>query len=1489
MKVWPGGASRRSLVIFGAAVLFALVTWLPLLLADGSTTSAEHDLSAGLWRVIANSLRYSREMPTWQPNECGGILLWQEGATRAYSPFNFLIAQFGDHVAYGAWLLFTSSLAAWGMGLFASRILRLTRTASAFAAIAWCLAGSFIAPTVVGTTIYAGVSLLPLALYLWRRSVRHLHYAIFFAMLIGWISLDTGVGTACVLLIAVLMDALLAAISSTQRARIALVLCANFFLALLVSAFRFVPVFTGHFAKRELPGSREALSLREFLTLFTDRAWTNGLFVHHPHPWAEYTAYVGWPLLLLACVGLIGSARHRVSRVAIFGFLAALMMLGDHGRLSPWRAIVAIPHIAKFMSPADMRALVVFALVLLAARAIDLISQTRTFRLSSEQGARWLFLIPAFVCLGPIADLCLKWNDTVTLAISPAPGNPNMHNGINDPTSHEMQCWTGPKGMNAAGKWPVDVAQTSLVTEKHKVPAEAMAQRNNAIDRSGRTGAAVWAEIELEVPSTVVFNQAYTRDWHGQKGELRVVDGKVGLHADRGVSRVAAVYRAPHLVLSTWLSLSGLFLLIVAALVSSRAHHGAKMRAPQTPQRTPKATKTLAHANGISAALAFRDFAHPRVWMSSAVVDHVLAGSFAAVGLALVDVVVMLVRPQGQNVSATSFLLASAHLFALYVPVGIVVGAALGFAINVTRTAPPFRAIRDRMVESDAWVRIHPEVLATCFAIAVTLGFVGLIVFRAAVQFEGTMHRSALAALSTTAVALCAMVIGVFVYAGARTVSLPVFRLIPRTASVRGVLAITFIAATTIVAIFLSKQPVTWTAFDPFRVVWPPVYFVLHIAGWALVRRYARDLGADTGRLRALSFCVAAVALLAVAISGATFGMRSTVRDAVEDRSVLGRQLIRGYARLTDRDRDGYSFAFGGSDCNDHNAKIHPGAEDIPGDGIDSDCFDGDGSRDIALLGNGAYGTLAPRLRKPNIVIFTIDALRPDHLGAYGYSRATSPNIDVLAAQSVVFEQALAQSTRTIRSIPSFFTGQYPSQILYGDEYLQPSIKPENVTLAEVLRDHGYRTGAVLGTNYFRNLDGFCQGFDEVSQAGHHKPEREYTVEQGIQMAHRLKDTGKPWMMWMHTMSVHEEYLYDKIPSRFGPDRAGAYDTEISLMDAIFKRFLDELSQMGVANDTIIVIASDHGEGFGEHGVYGHGTTLYNEELRATLIIHAPGVAARHVTSAVALFDIMPTVLNFAGIPLPAKSPARSLVPLMLRDSAADAKRLIFSELIPDGFFPFDQKSLREGTHSLIWSVRDGWMRLFDVSRDPGETDNIADDEPRVFREMSGLLHAWVANNVRPEMRSEDVAAANRLSAEPDHMDHRLDASIPGEFTILGFDLPQREYRRGERIPMTFYYRADSNISNDYFFKIGFTGPPGSRVPSDFHGSHHPVNGRYNTNQWKAGDIIRDSILIWVPDTVRVPVEVTIHLSVSSGPDNFQLVQSGETHDYIDIGKLQIR
>lgn len=854
----------------------------------------------------------------------------------------------------------------------------------------------------------------------------------------------------------------------------------------------------------------------------------------------------------------------------------------------------------------------------------------------------------------------------------------------------------------------------------------------------------------------------------------------------------------------------------------------------------------------------------------------------------LVDTTVAAVRG-ARDPGLDAVLRGMVHLAGLYLPLGVALGLAVGLALGLLDRTPWLAPVRARLGGWERWRRSDPE--ATAGVLGALLGGLGwaLAVWRMGVYFTTRFHRPELAFALFAALALGLIFAGVLLASAATVVALPVLARLRPLARPFVPVAASLVGGVTALAVVLARNP-RWLRVLPIELYLAPALVVLAYLVLALGRRRLpaprRLRGRRTVDRLALGSVVGAIAF--GVLTAFSYGGSSRVRTAVERRSLWGLPVLRQAAVVFDRDGDGRAPVFGGGDCNDRDPKVFPGAPDPPGDGVDADCFAGDGTPSLTLLSDGEPvgrpPTALPGVDRPSFLLITVDALRPDHLGAWGYDRATSPNLDQFAARSVRFVEAVATSSRSIRSIPSMLTGRYPSQIAYGPEYLFPSLSPSNVTLAETLQEAGWRTAVVMGTDYFVRSKDFFQGFDEVIQSRDYRPRRSWPVDRGMaQLAELAADPeARPFFLWVHLFNVHEPYLWDRRPSRFGDQTIDRYDTEIFLADQQIGRLLRALAASPAAERTVTVLASDHGEAFGEHGSSGHSYTLYEEELRAPLLIHVPGLAPGEVEDTVGLHDLTPTVLDLAGVPTKVPVAGRSLL-RHLQDAAGtpgtlpgtppgrgapggpaarEGPRMLFAELMPDGLLPFDRRAIRVGDLKLHWWLRDGTYELYDLGKDPGETRDLSDARPDAREELLSLLRRYVAANALPEHRRAGVVDDNRLRRPPEELDHRLDLRFPGRFEVLGYDLPKRTFRKGERIPITFYYRVTGRMSESLFFEVSFEPPGGLELPPHFHGGHYPLDGRYLTREWRPGEILRDPLSIIIPETLRTPVDLTLRFAV---------------------------
>lgn len=832
--------------------------------------------------------------------------------------------------------------------------------------------------------------------------------------------------------------------------------------------------------------------------------------------------------------------------------------------------------------------------------------------------------------------------------------------------------------------------------------------------------------------------------------------------------------------------------------------------------------------------------------------EQVVACVLTACLVAAVDAIVTLARGGGAGASVGGA--AAATLIAMAMPVGLVAGLALAGLIGLARSTPWLGAVVHRVSDPRRWWQHDPEGFGVGLGALAGAGALALGAHQAFLVLSTRFHRMELSALAAAGLAIAAVPALVAVVATVAWLVRAAAPTLGRVACVGTVLLLALAAAVAVAATALSRGLVDH--LDPATRWAPPVVVLLYALVTFTVRRgLARTSRVTHGRLAA---AVAGLAVASAVTAAFAYDGRNATRDLVERRSVLGPSLHRWYSSATDSDGDGHAWGFGGGDCDDGDPSVFPGAIDRRGDGVDADCWGGDGSEIVEDFGAGAYGTRPAGLDRPNVLIVSIDALRPDHLGAFGYERPTSPRLDRFAAEATVFEDAQAPSSRSIRSFPSMFTGLYPSQIAYGPEFLYPALLPENQTLPEELSRAGWDTSVTMGTHYFERTGDFFQGFRAHHELDEWRARPEAVVEHALGELRRMAAGERPFFQWVHLMNVHSPYLRPGPPSRFGSREVDAYDTEILLADAQIGRLLDELDRLDVAGRTIVVVVSDHGEAFGEHGNRYHSKTLYVEELRSVLMIRTPGVGPRRVPERVGLLDLFPTLLNLVDLPVPTPVPARSLVPLMTGEGGLPADRLLYAEILPDGHFPYDQKAIFRGDLKLIWWVREGRVQLFDVRADPREQRDLSDERPEVARELRGLLAAWSSQTSRDSNQTQRVLEAHRLSAPPSHLGRRVDLVFDGTFRLLGYDLRQRSFRPGQHIPVTFYYEVLRRTDRDYRFELDLRSSV--ELPEHFHAHHYPLNGHYLTTQWRPGELLRDPVEIVIPHDCPRDIDVELLL-----------------------------
>ncbi len=414
-----------------------------------------------------------------------------------------------------------------------------------------------------------------------------------------------------------------------------------------------------------------------------------------------------------------------------------------------------------------------------------------------------------------------------------------------------------------------------------------------------------------------------------------------------------------------------------------------------------------------------------------------------------------------------------------------------------------------------------------------------------------------------------------------------------------------------------------------------------------------------------------------------------------------------------------------------------------------------------------------------NVILISLDTLRADHLGAWGYDRATSPRLDALARKSVMFRRAVAQGSSTIPSHASLFTSQYPSAVLsMGSGLLEwPA------TLAEVLAGAGFSTWGFVDGGNVRGHFGFNRGFE------HYEDDR-IGIERLAARARRwMTDHPTPrFFLFLHTYDIHTPYKApDEYVEHFGDpgyrggfkpntkyfravEEAGAglderehhevvarYDAGILYTDERVGQFLDWLEAEGLLDDSLVVITSDHGEEFLEHGRLGHQQVYLDPNLRVPLLFFRKGVPSRIVEETVELTDVVPTILDMLDLPELPGAVGTSLAPYFT-GAAAASPRVAYSEKGSAR----GQQTVITDRYQLLEDRKTNEVMLFDLEADPKATTDVAAQKPEVAARLAAELAARRA-------AARKVWAANAQAGRKSKAAKPLQPKIRRELEALGY------------------------------------------------------------------------------------------------------------------------
>jgi arylsulfatase A-like enzyme/Tfp pilus assembly protein PilF len=397
------------------------------------------------------------------------------------------------------------------------------------------------------------------------------------------------------------------------------------------------------------------------------------------------------------------------------------------------------------------------------------------------------------------------------------------------------------------------------------------------------------------------------------------------------------------------------------------------------------------------------------------------------------------------------------------------------------------------------------------------------------------------------------------------------------------------------------------------------------------------------------------------------------------------------------------------------------------------------------------------RLRAANVVLITLDTLRADHVGCYAAGRVRTPGLDSLAADGVLFEEAVTPTPLTLPAHATILSGVYPFTHQVRDNRLSrvPAGLP---LLSESLRSAGMDTAAFLGSMVLDSAFGLDRGFDlyadrfAAPDAGDfwsevRKPADAVLAEAREWISGR---DGRPFFAWIHLYDPHAPW---DPPEPFRGQYPGhPYRGAVAFMDAELGKFFAFLKESRLWQRTLVVVVADHGEGLGEHGEETHGFFVYQATMRVPFLVRLPFPAGgRRVAQRVELTDVAPTILAAKGLPVPRSVQGRSLLDAVLGGPLRRA-----DEAYGESHYPrlhFGWSELRAFYHGGLKYIQAPQQELYDLGRDPGETRNLAAERPEECRRLRGLL-----------LRKLDAAGPALPAVEP-----RLDPAARERLAALGY------------------------------------------------------------------------------------------------------------------------
>lgn len=410
----------------------------------------------------------------------------------------------------------------------------------------------------------------------------------------------------------------------------------------------------------------------------------------------------------------------------------------------------------------------------------------------------------------------------------------------------------------------------------------------------------------------------------------------------------------------------------------------------------------------------------------------------------------------------------------------------------------------------------------------------------------------------------------------------------------------------------------------------------------------------------------------------------------------------------------------------------------------------------------------------PNILIVTLDTTRADHLGCYGYFRDTSPNLDRLAEESVLFERCIVPMATTLPTHTSLFTGTHPHEHGVLANLKRTTIYERDaslVSLAEYLSEIGYTTGAFVSAFPLRRKAGLATGFSVYSDVGKELRRASDTVSSAKTWLKEQADS--PFFLWVHLFDPHgpfeplppfDEQFQDsdelqawmterELESEGGRLRGkpvytvasiNGYDGEIAFMDQQLGVLFQDLRTSGLWDDLVMVVMGDHGEGLNQHGLPGHGR-VFDEQLHAPLLLRAPGLAPGRFEDPVSGVDVLPTLMHLLQLPDPETLLSQGSGINRFAGSQGPGSEWILSQSSPRQLAGGDIEYGLTGRRWKYLRGSDGSERLYDLGEDPHELVDAAPEQPEVLARLRELTNAKIAAQIQRKGGTQREATLTEL------------------------------------------------------------------------------------------------------------------------------------------------